>query len=112
MVDDERAKRERCDDLTVIIGVIRMYRSDATGDRKPHLLASRVLAIQAALRKRRNWNNRLRRDIHRRKKTEPWMFRGAVLAVFFGICTVIQTVISVEVVVSLSWKYALFLSPC
>ncbi|KAI8969684.1 hypothetical protein BD414DRAFT_510860 [Trametes punicea] len=102
-IDDERVKRGQYDDLTVITGVIRMYRSDATGDRKPHLLASRVLAIETALRKRRHWYNRLRRDIHKRKKTEPWMFWGAVLAVFFGICTVIQTVTSVwALVVSLS----------
>ncbi|OSD05546.1 hypothetical protein PYCCODRAFT_1361462 [Trametes coccinea BRFM310] len=102
-IDDDRAKRGQYDDLTVVTGVIRMYRNDRSGDRTPHLLASRVLAIEAALRRRRHWYNRLRRDIHKRKKAEPWMFWGAVLAVFFGICTVIQTVTSVwSLVISLS----------
>lgn len=43
---------------------------------------------------------RLRRDIHKRKKEEPWIFWGAVFALFFGICTVIQTVASVWAVVA------------
>ncbi|KAI9062303.1 hypothetical protein FKP32DRAFT_855610 [Trametes sanguinea] len=102
-IDDTRVKRGQYDDLTVVTGVIRMYRNDRAGDRTPHLLASRVLAIEEALRRRRHWYNRLRRDIHKRKKAEPWMFWGAVLAVFFGVCTVIQTVTSVwSLVVSLS----------
>ncbi|KAH9885609.1 hypothetical protein C8Q73DRAFT_795759 [Cubamyces lactineus] len=94
-IDDERVKRGQYDDLTVVTGVLRLYRNDRNGDRQPHLLASRVLVIERALRKRRHWYNRLRRDIHKRKKEEPWMFWGAVLAVFFGVCTVIQTVTSV-----------------
>ncbi|CDO69806.1 hypothetical protein BN946_scf184803.g4 [Trametes cinnabarina] len=112
-IDDERTKRGEYDDLTVVTGVIRMYRNDPAGDRTPRVglpsnsshaaVAARVVAIEAALRRLRHWYNRLRRDIHKRKKEEPWMFWGAVLAVFFGICTVIQTVTSVwSLVASLS----------
>ncbi|KAI0770887.1 hypothetical protein BD413DRAFT_626358 [Trametes elegans] len=101
-IDEERVRRGQYDDLTVVTGIIRMFHNDREADKQPQLLASRVLEIEDALRKRRHWYNRLRRDINKRKKTEPWMFWGAVLAVFFGVCTVIQTVTSVwSLVVSL-----------
>ncbi|KAI0668778.1 hypothetical protein C8Q78DRAFT_247307 [Trametes maxima] len=102
-IDPDRARRGQYEDLTVVTGVIRLFRNSAEQDHRPHLFASRVLVIEEALRRRRHWYSRLRRDIHKRKKAEPWMFWGAVLAVFFGICTVIQTVTSV-------WSLAVSLS--
>ncbi|KAI0641251.1 hypothetical protein C8Q79DRAFT_1003946 [Trametes meyenii] len=102
-IDPDRPRRGQFEDLTVVTGVIRLFRNSSEQDHQPHLLASRVLIIEEALRRRRRWYSRLRRDIHKRKKTEPWMFWGAVLAVFFGVCTVIQTVTSV-------WSLAVSLS--
>ena len=54
-----------------------------------------MLALENALRTRRLWYVRLQRDIRKRKKEEPWLFWGAVFALLFGICTVVQTVASV-----------------
>ncbi|KAI0364776.1 hypothetical protein BV20DRAFT_1039225 [Pilatotrama ljubarskyi] len=101
-IDPDRARRGQYDDLTVIAGVIEQKHKNPSPYHPPQLLASRVLIIENELRRRRRWYNRLRRDIQKRKKTEPWMFWGTVLAVFFGICTVIQTITSVwSLIVSL-----------
>ncbi|KAI0716124.1 hypothetical protein C8T65DRAFT_642132 [Cerioporus squamosus] len=94
-IEPDNARRTGFDDLTVITGIIRLFHNHPDFDPQPHLLAERVRAIEHELHTRRHWYKRLRRDIHKRKKEEPWMFWGAVLAVFFGICTVIQTVTSV-----------------
>ncbi|KAI9060593.1 hypothetical protein FKP32DRAFT_1036687 [Trametes sanguinea] len=91
-IDDGRHLRDdELDDLTVITRVIRMYRGDYSSDRTPHLLASRVLTIEAALRQRRHWSSRLRHDIYNRTpKVESWMFWGTVLAISFGICAIVR----------------------
>ncbi|OJT15639.1 hypothetical protein TRAPUB_5967 [Trametes pubescens] len=102
-IDDERARRGQYDDLTVVSSIIEKKHKDPKPYHPPQLLAGRVHIIETELRRRRHWYRRLLRDIHKRKKGEPWMFWGAVLAVFFGICTVIQTITSVwSLVVSVS----------
>ncbi|RPD56326.1 hypothetical protein L227DRAFT_579044 [Lentinus tigrinus ALCF2SS1-6] len=93
--DPDNTRRTGFDDLVVITGVIRLFHNHPDFDPQPHLLAERVRLIEAALATRRHWYRRLRRDIHKRKKEEPWLFWGAVLAFLFGICTVIQTITSV-----------------
>ncbi|KAI0353261.1 hypothetical protein OH77DRAFT_644123 [Trametes cingulata] len=80
-VDSDRSGR---DDLIIVSGVIEQRHKRPSPYHPPQ-----------ELRRRRHWYNRLRRDIEKRKKSEPWMFWGAVLAVFFGVCTVIQTITSV-----------------
>ncbi|KAI0638723.1 hypothetical protein C8Q77DRAFT_1045217 [Trametes polyzona] len=94
-INDERVRRGQYDDLTVVSGIIEKKHKDPAPYHPPKLLAGRVWAIEQELRRRRRWHSRLWRDIRKRKKEEPWMFWGTVLAVFFGICTVIQTVTSV-----------------
>lgn len=117
-IDDERARRGQYDDLTVVSSIIEKKHKDPMPYHPPQvrlrffraltpdlrqLLAGRVHIIETELCRRRHWYRRLRRDIHKRKKEEPWMFWGTVLAVFFGICTVIQTITSVwSLVVSVS----------
>ncbi|KAJ3008951.1 hypothetical protein NUW54_g2961 [Trametes sanguinea] len=88
--DGKRTKRGRYDDLTLISRVIRMYRNSRSADPTPHLLASRVLAIEAARRERRHWYHRLRRDLRKRRKAVPWIFWGMVLALLVGFYAVTQ----------------------
>ncbi|KAI9062328.1 hypothetical protein FKP32DRAFT_1593718 [Trametes sanguinea] len=83
--DDVRTRRGQYDDLTLITRVIRMYRNTLKSDRTPRLLASRVLAIEAAQRERRRWYHRLRRDIWKRTKAAPWIVLGTVFALAVGI---------------------------
>jgi len=64
-------------------------------EQHPKLLASRVYAIECLIKTRRGWWNVLWRDIHKQSKGQPVIFYGAIFAVFFGICTIIQTVISI-----------------
>lgn len=63
--------------------------------RPPELLASRVHAIQDLIHSRSRWWNVLFRDIRRQRNTQPFIFYGALAAIFFGICSVIQTLTSV-----------------
>jgi len=64
-------------------------------EQAPQLLASRVLAIQQLIKTRKRWWNVLRRDIRKQSQEQPVIFYGAIFAVFFGICTIIQTVTSI-----------------
>jgi len=64
-------------------------------EQQPRLLASRVYAIERLIKTRRRWWNVLWRDIRKQSKGQPVIFYGAIFAVFFGICTIIQTVISI-----------------
>jgi len=76
--------------------IIRLAKS---ANRPPKLLASRVLAIQRLITSRRRWWNVLARDIKRQSETQPFVFYGAILAIFFGVCSIIQTIASVWAVV-------------
>ncbi|RPD71096.1 hypothetical protein L226DRAFT_469189 [Lentinus tigrinus ALCF2SS1-7] len=94
-IDHDAERNSAFDDMTIITGIIRLFHNSPNFDPQPRLLATRVNALQNELHRRRHWYNRLRRDIHRQKKEQPWMFWGAVLAAFFGFCTVVQTIVSV-----------------
>jgi hypothetical protein len=59
------------------------------------VLASRAHALDELIKKRRRWWVALIRDIRRNSREQPFIFWGAILAVIFGICTLIQTVASV-----------------
>ncbi|TDL26688.1 hypothetical protein BD410DRAFT_825792 [Rickenella mellea] len=61
----------------------------------PKLLAHRAIELENLVRSRRAFWPTLRRDLRRQRKEQPFAFWGAILALFFGICTVIQTVASV-----------------
>ncbi|KAJ7791160.1 hypothetical protein B0H14DRAFT_2936833 [Mycena olivaceomarginata] len=62
---------------------------------KPQVLASRVLALNSLVRHRQSWMVSLIRDMKASKREQPFLFWGSVVAFLFGICTVIQTVVSV-----------------
>ncbi|KAJ6491052.1 hypothetical protein C8R45DRAFT_1073693 [Mycena sanguinolenta] len=62
---------------------------------KPQVLASRVLALDKLVHHRRSWMVSLIRDIKTNQQEQPFLFWGSVVALLFGICTVIQTVTSV-----------------
>jgi hypothetical protein len=59
------------------------------------ILASRVLEVQRLIKTRRRWWNVLWRDISTQSRAQPFIFYGALFALFFGICTIIQTVVAV-----------------
>jgi len=61
----------------------------------PHVLASRILALENLIRYRVSYWPSLIRDINRTKKEQPYIYWGTILATFFGICAVIQTIASV-----------------
>ncbi|KAH9885611.1 hypothetical protein C8Q73DRAFT_659512, partial [Cubamyces lactineus] len=93
--ESDGQKGELVDDLTAVTSIIKLYQQKAGADCRPEIFASRVLAIEKELRRRRRWYNRLRRDVRKREREEPVMFWGTVLATFFGICSIIQTVTSI-----------------
>jgi len=64
-------------------------------EQQPKLLASRVYVIERLIKTRRQWWSVLWRDMHKQSKGQPVIFYGAIFAVFFGICTIMQTVISI-----------------
>ena len=59
------------------------------------VLAYRTRALQKLVDYRRSWWPSLIRDVKKQLNSQPLFFYGAILAVFFGVCTVIQTVTSV-----------------
>jgi len=59
------------------------------------VLAYRTHALQKLVAKRRSWWRSLVRDLRKQFNAQPLFFYGALLAVFFGVCTVIQTIASV-----------------
>ncbi|TDL23555.1 hypothetical protein BD410DRAFT_897593 [Rickenella mellea] len=61
----------------------------------PNILASRVYAIQKRLKKQRRFWPTLKRDVREQRKKQPIFFYGTLLTLFFGVCTIIQTVASV-----------------
>ncbi|TDL17729.1 hypothetical protein BD410DRAFT_843393 [Rickenella mellea] len=61
----------------------------------PKLLAERAAAIEDLIKSRRSFRRSFRRDLRRQMKDQPFIFWGTVLAIFFGICTIIQTVASI-----------------
>ncbi|TDL17731.1 hypothetical protein BD410DRAFT_831326 [Rickenella mellea] len=70
--------------------VFKMYK-----DTPPKLLAGRALYLENLIRRRNSFWTTLRRDLQKQRKEQPFAFWGSALALFFGICTVIQTVTSV-----------------
>ncbi|TDL26696.1 hypothetical protein BD410DRAFT_531558 [Rickenella mellea] len=70
------------------------------GNTPPKLLAHRAIELENLVRSRRAFWPTLRRDLRRQRKEQPFAFWGAILALFFGICTVIQTVTSVWTLVA------------
>lgn len=63
------------------------------------LLSQRVIALQREIDSRNRWWNSFTRDLNKQSDVQRLMFYGAVLAVPFGILTVIQTICSVWSVV-------------
>lgn len=61
----------------------------------PRVLASRAYALDEVIRKRRRRWVALIRDTRKNAREQPFFFWGAVLAILFGICTLVQTVASV-----------------
>jgi len=68
------------------------------------VLAGKVEALQNAVKYRSSFWPTLRRDISRNHREQPFYFYGAIFALFFGVCTLIQTVASV-------WSLKLALHP-
>ncbi|TDL26690.1 hypothetical protein BD410DRAFT_531371 [Rickenella mellea] len=66
----------------------------------PKLLAHRAIELEKLVHSRRAFWPTLRRDLRRQRKEQPLAFWGSILALFFGICTVIQTVASVWALVA------------
>ncbi|KAH8916984.1 hypothetical protein BT69DRAFT_1302219 [Atractiella rhizophila] len=64
-------------------------------DDKPNILASRIDKLERLLRYRNSFHQRLKRDISRNMREQPFLFWGSLFAVIVGICTLIQTVTSV-----------------
>lgn len=61
----------------------------------PQVLAYRAHTLRRLVDYRRSWWPSLVRDMQKQIEAQPVLFYGAILAVFFGLCTVIQTVASV-----------------
>jgi hypothetical protein len=59
------------------------------------ILGSRFRTLHRLVTSRRRWWNRLMRDILRQSRKQPFVFYGALLAIFFGLLSCIQTVTSV-----------------
>ena len=68
------------------------------------VLAGKVEALKNTVDRRSSFWPILRRDISRNYREQPFYFWGAIFALFFGVCTLIQTVASV-------WALALALHP-
>jgi len=73
-----------------------IFSLDCVQSATPHVLASRVLALEKLVRHRVSYWPSLMRDINQTKKEQPYIYWGTILATFFGFCAVIQTVISVR----------------
>ncbi|TDL17730.1 hypothetical protein BD410DRAFT_794030 [Rickenella mellea] len=69
-------------------------------DTPPKLFAGRALYLENLIRRRQSFWTTLRRDLRKQRKEQPFAFWGSILALFFGICTVIQTVTSVWALVA------------
>ncbi|KAI0053823.1 hypothetical protein FA95DRAFT_1591684 [Auriscalpium vulgare] len=67
----------------------------ASNNIRPHHFADREANLLSLIAWRRRWWNVLLRDVRDQRDEQPFMFYGAILAVFFGVCTVIQTVTAV-----------------
>ncbi|KAH7905116.1 hypothetical protein BJ138DRAFT_1165352 [Hygrophoropsis aurantiaca] len=63
------------------------------------VLAYRIDRLNKEINYRRSWLPSLMRDIKKQIEMQPFLFYGAILAVFFGVCTLIQTVMSIWSVV-------------
>jgi len=72
-----------------------IFSLDCVQSAAPHVLASRVLALEKLIQHRVSYWPSLMRDINQTKKEQPYIYWGTILATFFGICAVIQTVVSV-----------------
>jgi len=59
------------------------------------VLSERTRKLRAEIERRRAWLPSLIRDIKKQAKTQPFLFYGGILAVFFGILQSIQTITSV-----------------
>jgi len=59
------------------------------------VLAYRANILQKLVAYRRLWWQSLFRDMKKHYHAQPFLFYGTMLAVIFGVCTVIQTVTSV-----------------
>ncbi|KAH8921711.1 hypothetical protein BT69DRAFT_303741 [Atractiella rhizophila] len=62
---------------------------------EPNVFASRIHDLEREIRYRNSFHQRLRRDISRNMREQPFLFWGSLFAVIVGICTLIQTVTSV-----------------
>jgi len=74
------------------------------------VLSERTHKLRAEIDRRRAWLPSLMRDIKKQVKTQPFLFYGGLLAVFFGILQTIQTITSIwSIVLALraQWKSAL-----
>lgn len=58
------------------------------------VLKSRVHALNTTITYRRKWLPSLIRDIHTSKREAPFVFWGSVLAIIFGVCSMLQTVMA------------------
>ncbi|TDL26699.1 hypothetical protein BD410DRAFT_783813 [Rickenella mellea] len=65
------------------------------GHTPPNFLAQRAMDLEKLIQSRQAFWPTLRRDLRRQRKEQPFTFWGTIFALFFGICTVIQTVASV-----------------
>ncbi|KAI0059569.1 hypothetical protein BV25DRAFT_1918360 [Artomyces pyxidatus] len=80
------------DKSSLIEGVLMLKALDNI---RPHHFADREAALRRLVAQRRRWWSVLMRDVRDQREGQPFMFYGAILAVFFGVCTVIQTVTAV-----------------
>ncbi|TDL26701.1 hypothetical protein BD410DRAFT_825801 [Rickenella mellea] len=83
------------EELTTMRTLFQQY-----GSTPPKFLAQRAIDLENLIHSRRAFWPALRRDLGRQRKEQPFAFWGAILALFFGICTVIQTVASVWALVA------------
>ncbi|KAI0045700.1 hypothetical protein FA95DRAFT_1521221 [Auriscalpium vulgare] len=60
-----------------------------------HMLSYRIAAISDLIRWRRRWWKVLAADMRRQSEAQPVLFYGTLLAVFFGVMSVVQTVTAV-----------------
>ncbi|KAH7905186.1 hypothetical protein BJ138DRAFT_1165260 [Hygrophoropsis aurantiaca] len=67
------------------------------------VLASRIRLLNKEINYRRSRFPSLMRDIKKQIEMQPFLFYGAILAIFFGVCTLIQTVVSVWSLVLAIW---------
>lgn len=65
----------------------------------PGLFASRVYTLEKLIKHRRSWWPSLKRDLQRNRAEQPFLFWGSIFAIIFGICSIIQTVMSIWSVV-------------